>query len=727
MDGMKSNMFDVGRIPAALDTTGGGRRFAELLALSAFAIAQPLYVRLATQTAFLLDTGTMPARLIALTAAIYLGPPAMLWLYETLAGRRRPQHVQRLHFVSSGLLIALFWLQVGRRVTDTPSMLRIGIVGYLIVLCAGLIAFGLVRVMRNRWLRQALLLAACGSVLFPIRFLSTGAGATILTPTEPRLQTTVGRPAPVIVMIFDEFCGMSLLNDEHQIDAVRYPNFARLAATSTWYRNASTVHARTNFAVPALLTGRLPLGEREMTLAEAPQNLFTLLQSAGYSTVAFEPVSRLYPTDVHELRTNVSVRDWAATMSECLACVYLAALTPGDLPVSPPDIPNVWYGLTEETTSKEDRARRTGVFRDASDANEQFANFADCLPRSSGPALCLLHAMLPHCPWRYLPSGEDYLNVEGCTDVPVAGVGSLDEDWVQDELLVKQTWQRYLLQVGDLDRRLGIVMDQLQHAGVFDEALIVVAGDHGVSFRAGHSRRLPDGENLPDILSVPLLIKLPGQLTGVVSDRNVESIDVLPTIAAGLQMDLPLPVDGESLLDETLPPRARKTIEFDGGRSTVASADFPERYASLDRMLAAFGSGSRDDRLWQPIGPYGELVGRRVDEFAKLPPREVRAEVVDTDRRGTHSGSITSCFLIGTMTEPNSSGPQSLAIVVAGRIVGTAQPTVDPRLPGRWTCLLTGLKEQVECEQIEVFVIHSTLGELGLEPCQMQVVPYLGT
>ncbi|MFO1095098.1 MAG: sulfatase-like hydrolase/transferase, partial [Planctomycetaceae bacterium] len=585
----KSHVNDMCGRRQALETAGSGRRLAELLALSAFAIAQPLYVRLATQTPFLLDTGTTPVRLLALTAAIYLGPPLVLWMWELLAGRGRPQLVQKLHAVDVGVLIALFCLQVGRRWTSSTIFIRFGLTGYLVVLGALLAAMGGTLALRQRRIRQALWLAACGSLLFPFQFLRSGAAATILTPPERAPQATVGRPAPVIVMIFDEFCGMSLLNEEHQIDAGRYPNFARLAATSTWYRNASTVHARTNFAVPALLTGRRPLGEREMTLAEAPQNLFTLLQAAGYTTAAFEPVSRLYPTGLHTLQTSITARDWAAMMGKCLASVYVCAVVPTELPLPLPlpEIPEVWYGLMEEIQSKDLRAQRTGVFRDASDANEQFAHFVDCLPHSSRPGLCVLHAMLPHCPWRYLPSGENYLDIETLTEIPVAGVGSLSEDWVQDELPVKQTWQRYLLQVGDLDRRLGIVIDQLESSGVFDDALIVVAGDHGVSFLAGHSRRMPDGENLPDILSVPLFIKRPGQHVGVVSDRNVESIDVLPTIAAALQLDLPRPVDGESLLDDTIPERARKTIEFDGGGSTVVTADFPQRYRSLDRMLAA--------------------------------------------------------------------------------------------------------------------------------------------
>jgi hypothetical protein len=50
-------MNDANRGASSATELCSAGRFAELLALSAFAVAQPLYVRLSTQTAFLLDSG----------------------------------------------------------------------------------------------------------------------------------------------------------------------------------------------------------------------------------------------------------------------------------------------------------------------------------------------------------------------------------------------------------------------------------------------------------------------------------------------------------------------------------------------------------------------------------------------------------------------------------------------------------------------------------------------
>ena len=84
---------------------------------------------------------------------------------------------------------------------------------------------------------------------------------------------------------------------------------------------------------------------------------------------------------------------------------------------------------------------------------------------------------------------------------------------------------------------------------------MIVTSDHGASYRDGVPRRVLTHDNYADVALVPLLIKLPGQREGVISDRNVQSIDILPTIADVLSIDLPIEVDGRSLLDHAGPER----------------------------------------------------------------------------------------------------------------------------------------------------------------------------
>ena len=318
------------------------RRFAALLALSAFAVAQPLYVRVSGQTPFLLDSGTTPARLLLLTVVILLALPVILWSLEGLAGLVGKSWGRGLHRLFIGVLTGLLFLQIGMYLARHLSLDSLGF-GWM---TAGVLSVGGTAAVQcwygQRWMQMLLGIVAWGALLFPIQFLRSGAAVTVLSRLEAPVVMELQHPAPVVVIIFDEFSGMTLLDQERQIDAVRYPNFARLARTAAWYRNASTVHARTSHAVPAILTGRMPLADRETTLAEAPQNLFTLLHHAGFPTVAFEPVSRLCPESVGVIEEEEPLKEWAEIMADCLPRVYLSGVVPNDAVQAAPDSAGVW-------------------------------------------------------------------------------------------------------------------------------------------------------------------------------------------------------------------------------------------------------------------------------------------------------------------------------------------------------------------------------------------------
>ena len=73
------------------------------------------------------------------------------------------------------------------------------------------------------------------------------------------------------MLVLDEFPAVSLLGPDGKIDAVRYPNFARLAATSTWFPNASTVYDSTPKAVPAILDAHPPAQRHEPRVRRPPE------------------------------------------------------------------------------------------------------------------------------------------------------------------------------------------------------------------------------------------------------------------------------------------------------------------------------------------------------------------------------------------------------------------------------------------------------------------------
>jgi len=99
----------------------------------------------------------------------------------------------------------------------------------------------------------------------------------------------------VVLVFFDEFPLQSLLDSGGRIDRRVYPNLAGVADRATWYRNATGVSRFTQWAVPAMLTGRYPSKFKAPIAQQYPDNLFTLF-GQSYNLKVDELVTRLCPT-----------------------------------------------------------------------------------------------------------------------------------------------------------------------------------------------------------------------------------------------------------------------------------------------------------------------------------------------------------------------------------------------------------------------------------------------
>jgi len=97
------------------------------------------------------------------------------------------------------------------------------------------------------------------------------------------------------------------------------------------------------------------------------------------------------------------------------------------------------------------------------------------------------------------------------------------------------------------DERLGSVIDALQRRGVWDDAIFVLASDHGEEF-AEHGGLQHDQSVYEELIRVPLLLRLPGaEASGTRIAAQVSLVDVAPTILelAGVTAD---GLSGRSLL-----------------------------------------------------------------------------------------------------------------------------------------------------------------------------------
>jgi predicted AlkP superfamily pyrophosphatase or phosphodiesterase len=79
----------------------------------------------------------------------------------------------------------------------------------------------------------------------------------------------------------------------------------------------------------------------------------------------------------------------------------------------------------------------------------------------------------------------------------------------------------YLDQVVYTDRLFGGFLAQLKERALYDDAVIIVTSDHGLSFDKAHPGRHQQWIAVDDIRRVPLLVKLPGQHRGWIDDRRI--------------------------------------------------------------------------------------------------------------------------------------------------------------------------------------------------------------
>ena len=159
----------------------------------------------------------------------------------------------------------------------------------------------------------------------------------------------------VVLLVLDEFPGDTLLGPDGRIDSGRFPNFAALAGDSTWFRNAHTAYDSTTKAVPLVLDGLRPRPKTAPIVRDHPHSIFTALGRRGYRIVTSEEATAMCP----------------------------ARYCPSERRRPPAIIPNLKGGRAE-----------------------RFGQFVRSIHASRRPTFWMKHALLPHGPWIYLPSGH---------------------------------------------------------------------------------------------------------------------------------------------------------------------------------------------------------------------------------------------------------------------------------------------------------------------------------
>ena len=108
--------------------------------------------------------------------------------------------------------------------------------------------------------------------------------------------------------------------------------------------------------------------------------------------------------------------------------------------------------------------------------------------------------------------------------------------------------RKYASVVADIDRRVGLLIEQLKQRGLYERTLIVITADHGEHFEEGRSYGHGGDWLSQDMVSVPLLIHFPGQTESVRVEATTQHLDLAPTLLEFLGIPRPEWLDGQSLM-----------------------------------------------------------------------------------------------------------------------------------------------------------------------------------
>lgn len=116
-----------------------------------------------------------------------------------------------------------------------------------------------------------------------------------------------------------------------------------------------------------------------------------------------------------------------------------------------------------------------------------------------------------------------------------------------------------------VDNYIGLLVELLKSLNIFDKTLIVITSDHGTAFKEhglwGHGDQLYD-----EVLLVPLIFHLNGKIPqNIVLDKQVRTIDIMPTVLDILNIDPQNKLEGVSLVPRFNNGKNENLVAFSEG------------------------------------------------------------------------------------------------------------------------------------------------------------------
>lgn len=601
-----------------------------LVGLTGFAVSQPLLSIAGENPTLFTFAGVRGAGVLAFALVVAFVPPLALWATVVVLGLvdRRAGDVAFAGVAALLMAAAVVqWLKAAglEEAWLLAPMALAAALGFAVLLHR----FELVAA----WTRYTSPLPVFAVLLLVV---ASPVSELMRAPSDasPDAAATRAKP-PVVFIMLDELPLKSLIRSDGAIDPVRFPNLASLADRSTWYSNYTVMAPGTTESIPSILSGQLP-EEGSVLWTSKPDNLFSLLAPTHELTVS-ETVTQLCGFSNCGMEGAAHGRDRSG-VSQLLSQIFDVWRERVSLgPSSGVDLGQFREqaipldGETDvqvEVRPSSDLDEGPGLFGQVLARPGRVSDFIDALEPSAVPHLAYLHVMLPHQPWDLYPDGQQFRS-PGIVDAVL-------EDRASDPWTRASIEQTHLFQAQYTDRLVGDVIEKLEETGLFDDALVVVTADHGLNFHALPDVRNIDLDSLDDIAYVPLIVKSPGQVEGQVDDSNLMAIDLLPTIAAEVGVEVGWEVDGY--------PAGSPGIEARG--STKEMHDFGGVMDRTFQGVVEFDSDDHrpraDERFVGDIGPddspiaglirridAGHHLGRSLAETLREPGPAVRVRDYD--------------------------------------------------------------------------------------------------
>lgn len=452
-------------------------------------------------------------------------------------------------------------------------------------------------------------------------------------------MTTRGAPADgsgavinVLLVTIDQWRGDSLGCAGHPCAVT--PNIDRLAASGVRFARHYAQAAPCGPSRASLLTGMYLHNHRSVgngtPLDARFTNLALELRAAGYAPTLFG-----YTDTTVDVRSVTDPDDWRLR-------TYEGVLPGFDVEVRLPEAADAWLAWLR------DRGHDLGddvweVYRQRTDLDpdgergptwapvryssehteaaflvERFVDWHASLRGRRSGWMAHVTFLRPHPPyvapepWHDLvdpagvplPHRHDAPSGEGAQHPLVAGALLVDRARApESERDVRQLRATYWGMLGEVDEKLGRLLDHLEATGDADDTLVVLTADHGEQL-ADHWLIQKLGY-FDESYHIPLIVAGPGVDRGRVVEDFTENVDIMPTVLDAVGRPAPRQCNGGSLwpfLRGERPPRWRDAVHWEWDYRDVAAA------AGLDDDLGGCNLAVLRDGL-------GKYV-----HFAAMPP-----------------------------------------------------------------------------------------------------------